>query len=688
MDTQIFEMRDFSDRAEQPLSRLRILGQVAERLKSCNETLIIPEDVLELIGKALGASGVILVQKLFKSEAEFHLDILRMWAAYDVNGQERKPFTFNLEAIRGISEDREIEIQRGKPILFSPNLVNQPDEFGNLLLTPLLLEGDLFGYLVGARFNENSPSDENIEFALAVRHVFELWLANVNVEKRLKDVSNFIPDPTYLMNKKGEVTLWNKATEKMTGWKAERILGRGNYENSIPFYGKRRVTVPILILNPDPVWESDYLKYRKTGDDVFSLAYCPALPGGGAFLTCKTSILYDLNRRQWGCVHTVRDVTHERKMEIDLHRSKYIYETISDSVGIGIAIFQDKRIISYNKLITKIFGLKNGPVNTDSFLDLINRIHLEDRRKTSININRMLAVPDVPMKFQFRIQVKDAMRHFRCHAQHDDYSDKPTVISIFEDITHQVSLSHKARINELRMFHEDRLSALGVMATGIAHELNQPLNTVRVIADSFSFGQQKGWPFDIDEITESFEMISRQVLRMTDVIQNIRIFERNDLIQDEALINPNEAINNVFSMIGRQLEVHGIHVHKDFSPNLPEIKTTLSKFEQIIMNLVVNARQALGSSNKPSKQLWVRSYSTEHDLIFIEVEDNGTGIPEDMMVKIFDPFFTTKEVGQGTGLGLTVCNSILSMLNGSIDVYNNKKGGATFVVVIPSARGK
>jgi len=148
------------------------------------------------------------------------------------------------------------------------------------------------------------------------------------------------------------------------------------------------------------------------------------------------------------------------------------------------------------------------------------------------------------------------------------------------------------------------LSALGVMATGIAHELNQPLNTIKVTADGLLFGRDEGWPLDEKELYDDLEMISHQVLRMSEVIQNIRFFARDDVKQDNVLVRPNDAIYNVFSMIGSQLEVHGIKVHKDLSPNLPVLKTTLSRLEQVIMNLIVNSRQALDTCGHDQKEIW------------------------------------------------------------------------------------
>ena len=679
------EVEVYGDEMKDDLIRpVQALGEIAESLKSQSDLSCIPDSLLEILAGTLRAGSVSLFRKFYNEETNYALERL---AIFSPDRREKQLQVQDPErSIKpdSLSEQSWHALESGRLAFIDDYL---PDDFSasrNILLIPLFLEEHLFGFIAISDLENDSLSSSASDFAFALRGLFELWLLRSNVETRLLDVSNFIPDPTYLVNKKGEVTIWNKATERMTGWKAERILGKGDDENAIPFYSKRRPTVPRLIFNSDPLWESNYLEFRKDNGTVFSKAYCPALPGGGAFLTCKTTILYDINHREWGCIHTVRDVTRERQMEIDLHRSKYVFETITDFSGIGIVFFQNNRIIYYNDAFYNLFQMKNERINIEDFLDIITYVHPEDRYKTSFSFNKMLNSLQGPLKFQFRYQRDNKLSYFRCYAQVDEYGDNPTVHLIIDDVTKQVELSQKARLNELRMFHEDRLSALGVMATGIAHELNQPLNTIKVTADGLLLGRDEGWFLDEKELYDDLEMISGQVVRMSEVIQNIRFFARDDVKQSDTLVRPNDAIHNVFSMIGSQLEVHGIKVHQNLSPNLPVLRTTLSRLEQIVMNLIVNARQALDTCSHGRKQIWISTYATNNDMVCLEVEDNATGIPEDLMVKIFDPFFTTKEVGQGTGLGLTISSSIISDLNGSIDVYNNDKGGATFTVVIPA----
>jgi PAS domain S-box-containing protein len=505
----------------------------------------------------------------------------------------------------------------------------------------------------------------------------------MNLEKRLNDIMDFIPNPTFIMTTDELITTWNQATVEMTDWKTERMLGKDNYESSLPFYYERRPMVANLIMYPDEDWEATYPEFHRQGDKVFTLAYCPALPGGGAFLRCNTQRLYDTNNLLWGAIHTVRDVTRERKMEEDLHRSESMYRAISDFAGMGIMLLRDNNVLYYNERFAKFMDISGKEVTRDDFM---NWIHPEDREEIDCHYKNLLSGLEEHLRFEFRAQNINGLRHYRAYAQLIEYEDHTAIHFILDDITEQKELARKARLNELRLYHEDRLTALGIMAAGIAHELNQPLNTIRVVTDGLLFGRDEGWDLDQEELFDNLEMVSRQVVRMSDVIQNIRNFAREDREKTVGDVNANEAIKNVFSMIGRQLEAHGVSVQNDLSPDLPPIKTDLNRLEQVIMNLVVNARQALDNCSHDCKELLVET-GTYNGSVFIKVSDNATGIPDDLLFKIFDPFFTTKEVGKGTGLGLSISQSIVSEFKGRIEVSNNQNGGATFTVTAPANGG-
>jgi PAS domain S-box-containing protein len=662
---------------DQPYTFLAALKEITVLLNRAKGTSEGVKVLLPLMGAALGASHVSLYQRRCGGGEPQALTQVGSWE----NPQsqwELPPLELASEAI---SASNWTQLEQGQRVQLSYHGDGTaPARF----LSPLFLETHLFGLLVVALEEDLGQSKGVADFILTVCGLLDLWIGRLNLAKRLGDVIDFIPTPTFLMAKDGVIRYWNRSTSELTGWSADRIVGKGNYEHAIPFYGFRRPTVSNLILEPNPGWEKTYPEFRRIENNAFVMAYCPSVPGGGAYLDGKTSTLHDLDGWLWGSIHNVRDITRERQIEKSLHRSESMYRGITDFADMGIMVFGEEQVFYHNERVLDLLGISGRPLALE---DIKAWFHPEDRERVLGTFDELFRKYRDPFRFEFRAARGAQLRHYTGYVQAMDYEGRPTIHFIVDDITEQKELARKARLNELRMYHEDRLTALGTMAAGIAHELNQPLNTIRVVTDGFLFGREEGWVLDPEEWVEGLEMVSRQVVRMSEVIQNIRNFARDDQAQTFGEVNANEAIENVFSMMGRQLEAHDIRVYKEMERRLPLIRTHLNRLEQVVMNLLVNARQALDHCSHPHKEIRLRSGRNDGN-IFIEVSDNATGIPEEIIGKIFDPFFTTKEVGKGTGLGLSISQSIVAEFKGRIEVFNNEMGGATFVVTAPIKEAK
>lgn len=646
------------------------LGRISRLLlkSEMNDESIRP--VLEVIGETVGIKTISLQRKQYKDGGGFELDCFSTWSKEKSSSHD----VLQPEDIPTVCWSR---MDAGGMDIVEAAEHSKPGTANGFLLVPLFLDEQTFGFLMLQDITKEKLPQETYNFLKSVAGIFELWLSRMNVKKRLEDLIEFLPNATIGIDTNGVATVWNPAVEEMTGWGAERIVGKDNYEYALPFYDMRRPLICDLILHPDSRWEATYPEFRKEGDVVHSLIFTPALTGGGAFLTGSTKRFRDLNESVYGSLHIVRDITRER-------RSESMFRTITDYAGLGIALFSKEKALYYNERFEDLLGISGREI---SIQDLTNAVHSEDRDAIRFNLDKMFSGTERgPLRLDLRAKIGDSPKHFSSYAQMLDYEGKPTIYFVLDDTSEQKELAQKARLNELKLYHEGRLTALGIMAAGIAHELNQPLNTIRVINDGFLFGRDEGWDLDPDELYDGLEMIARQVMRMTEVIQNIRNFSREDRDQPLNEVHVNEAIVNVFSMIGRQLEAHNIVVHKDLGSDISNIRSHINRLEQVIMNLVVNARQALDSSDHSQKRIWIKTGSKD-GMVFIEVGDNATGIPEGLMAKIFDPFFTTKEVGQGTGLGLTISQSIISEFKGQLEVFNNKNGGATFIVTLPSIGG-
>ncbi len=219
-----------------------------------------------------------------------------------------------------------------------------------------------------------------------------------------------------------------------------------------------------------------------------------------------------------------------------------------------------------------------------------------------------------------------------------------------------------------------KLASLGELSAGVAHELNQPLAIIRGVAQ-----QLQDEPGLSADVLSDLELIEGQTGRMIKIIQHMRTFCRvgNGELSE---INLNKVVEDCFLLIGQQIRAHGVAVTLELCDNSPEVLGDANELEQVFINLVGNARDAL--SGRPDAQIILRSY-VEGDQFTLEVRDNGPGVPAEILTRIFDPFYTTKEPGKGTGLGLSISHTLVTKHKGTLQVHN--EGGAVFTVRLPLA---
>jgi PAS domain S-box-containing protein len=649
------------------------MGQIACYLTKAqfNDTNFIQS--LQIVSEHLLANGACVFFKKYSQEGALHLANIGSWT---------KTGKLDLPTLgcKEVPDSVWLALENREITPCGDFLSSASATGSGLLLLPIFLREHLFGF-IALRGVSLDWSTLHVEvFLKAVIAIYELWISKLNEAKKFDDLIESLPSPTFVIDLNGAATVWNSAVEQMTGWSASRILGKGNYEHALPFYGIRRPTGCNLILNPNPKWEATYSSFQKNGDSLFVQIFAPNLPGGGAFLTGTTKVMRDINGRICSVIHIMGDVTRQRLIESKLKSSESLFQTITDCAGLGIGLFGRDEVLYNNAKFKDLLGVSEREANIE---DLLEATQTENKEVVRQRLDMMFAGKGTgPLRLDLKVKRGEGDRYYSSYAQMLDYDGKPTICFLLDDITEQKELAERARVNELKMYHEGRLTSLGIMAAGIAHELNQPLNTIRVITDGLLFGRDENWPLDADEVYETMEMISNQTLRMSDVIQNIRDFSRGDRDQSLVTVNVNDAVHNVLKMIGRQFEVHDIIICKDLAKSVPNVQANLNRVEQVIMNLMVNARQALDGCERDKKIVWI-STGTKGRAVYIRVADNATGIRSEIMDRVFDPFFTTKEVGQGTGLGLTISRSIIREFGGDIQLSNNEQGGATLVIHLP-----
>ncbi len=235
-----------------------------------------------------------------------------------------------------------------------------------------------------------------------------------------------------------------------------------------------------------------------------------------------------------------------------------------------------------------------------------------------------------------------------------------------------------------QLIQSEKLSVLGEMAAGVTHELNQPLNGIKIICQSNTRDIEKN-RFDQKAIAQDLNEIVTYVNKLAEIIDHVRIYSRRTNGMVKETVDINQVIENVFILQREQLKNHNIELNEDYSGDRCDVSGDQIRLEQIIMNFIVNARDAVNSSGKPDKKIGIKTAKVENNTkVFIEISDNGTGISDEIKKKIFQPFFTTKDPGKGTGLGLSIVNKIIEEHNGTIDLTSEAGEGTCIKVILPA----
>ncbi|OCW29876.1 PAS domain S-box protein [Pseudomonas aylmerensis] len=241
----------------------------------------------------------------------------------------------------------------------------------------------------------------------------------------------------------------------------------------------------------------------------------------------------------------------------------------------------------------------------------------------------------------------------------------------------------EVRRSQQQLTQSAKMATLGEMATGLAHEINQPLNVMRMAIVNVLKRLGNG-DAQIDYLTEKLQRIDAQVQRAARVVDHMRVFGRRSEIEQQPF-DPSQAVEGTLSLLGEGLRGKGVDLRVTPADFSVQVKGYADQLEQVLINLMVNARDALlgKRENNPQFRPWIAVHC-EHDSrhVRIWVEDNGGGIDPRLLERIFEPFFTTKPIGVGTGLGLSVSYGIVENMGGRLSVTNGEQG-ARFCVELP-----
>jgi len=479
---------------------------------------------------------------------------------------------------------------------------------------------------------------------------------------RLSRAIEHSPSIIIITDPQGRIEYVNPRFEEITGFAISDVLGQlpeafQKSMNGEPGYEGIWETV-----SSGREWSGIVEGQRKNGESYWSsLSFTSVIDEGGNVMNF---------------IGAAEDITERREAE---GRVRFQASLLSQVRNAVIATGLDGSITYLNKYAEELWGITGGEAFERNFSEFVN-------------IGKR---PEGPSPGWGRIGQDYYEGEF--YAMRDDGSTFPAFMTTSK-ITDAdgrdlgfirviLDLTERKKV-DAQLVQASKLATIGEMAAGMAHELNQPINIIRMTADAGIMDIDDGIEGEESQ-REVLTLISEQSRRMAEIIDHMRVLSRKDEAEQE-LFKPAEAIVAVAELIDRQFETTGVSLKLDISKVEELVKGRRVQFEQVVLNLLTNARDAIQAQFREQEksegliEIKVRN-DKKNGTVVVKVSDTGGGIPEDALSKVFEPFYTTKAAGKGTGLGLSVSMSLINRMGGEIDVKNTNLG-AEFTIVLPASR--
>jgi histidine kinase len=370
------------------------------------------------------------------------------------------------------------------------------------------------------------------------------------------------------------------------------------------------------------------------------------------------------------------NITERKRLEEELIKSEIKYHAIFNNIPNPVFVLKQNTLIilDCNNSVKGVYGFDKDEIMNAPFLGLFmerERASVEAEIRNSQIITRVKQLCKNGKTIFVNIRISPS-----------EYPGEKVFIVTTSNITERLEA-------EQLLIQASKMTTLGEMASGVAHELNQPLSVIKT-ASSFIIRKTNENEKIEDQIMSTMvRKIDSSVDRASKIINHMRLFARKSDLELEK-VNVNKIMENAFEIFSQQLKLRDIEVIWDTEENLPEIKADSSRLEQVFINLLINARDAIedlyppGQDTKGDKKIVLKTSSAGRT-VTAEVCDTGIGIPEAILDKIFEPFFTTKEVGKGTGLGLSISYGIIKECGGNITAKSEPGKGTCFIMQFPAA---
>jgi PAS domain S-box-containing protein len=463
------------------------------------------------------------------------------------------------------------------------------------------------------------------------------------------DIVAALPDAVVVTGTDRRILTANEAGAGLLGWEPNDVVGQAIADHVSPGERAHVASREDKVLAGEPQrYETKIVNHRTNEERDVAVSSGP----------------FRVNGELIGTVATLRDITDPKRAQDTLARSEARYRHLVESASDAIVTLDaNGRFTTVNHAAENISGYKREELVGQWFAPMLPD---DDLPKALGHFQQALSGETGLFESQF--YRKDGEVRTISITYSTPQKDEE-VLCLIRDVTDQKMLQEQ-------LIQSEKMSAIGQLVSGVAHELNNPLAGISAFAQLLL--AEKRFPPDQRTAAETIYSEARRASR---IVQNLLTFAR----QHKAEKVPtaiNQVLDDTLELRGYELRVRGIDVRREYDESIPETMADAHQLQQVFLNLITNAEQAMEQKDGHHHRLTV-STRRSGDAIRIEIEDTGAGIPANLIERIFNPFFTTKPTGSGTGLGLSISLGIVREHEGKIWAENSSQSGARFVVEIP-----
>jgi PAS domain S-box-containing protein len=566
-------------------------------------------------------------------------------------------------------------------------------------------------------------------------------------EQRLRSIIDGSPIPAFVIGRNHRIIYWNKALEELSKIKADEVIGTTQQWRA--FYSRKRPCMADLLVSGEyeriPEWYTGkYIKSRLLEEAYEATDFFPELGDQGKWLRFTAAIIRNAAGDLVGAIETLEDITKRKKTEdalvaareelerrvqlrtaelaranealltelMERHETQKALKQTTDHLSL---LLESLPIISYTRKAQGGFGITFVSSTIEEitgyppscFIEDENfwsdHIHPDDRERILSELEGERSKGTHRYSYRFRV-MDDSYRWFSDYWRMVQLPAGSTsyIVGAWQDVTEDKRIRQEGELRLQQMIQTHKLTALGEVVAGVAHEINNPVsfiaynvpvleeiwNTVETILSRNSAHhpdwEKRGLSYEevcasMQEIIQAFKIGANRISR---VITALKEFSRSDETSQKKPLSVQEVIAGALMIVGAQVRRTVSRIDQEIAEHIPPVVGHFQKIEQVIANLLINAHQSIPAGTKGTIKIRCR-YVERLKAVVVDIEDNGKGIEREIMGHIFDPFFTTRRDREGTGLGLSISYGLIKEHHGLISVLSRPGKGSRFSVYLP-----